>query len=104
MPRLGHDRCHEQSSKEDLLLDGRLLLLSDVPGENIAGQKTRTFHGNEEEDMSEQCVNTVDLHLDEKESALLACAVEWLVYELGFPPEDVSRSYGDSFAFFLKNP
>lgn len=51
--------------------------------------------------MSEQCVNTVDLHLDEKESALLACAVEWLVHELGFPPEDVNRSYRDSFSFFL---
>lgn len=54
--------------------------------------------------MSEQCVNNVDLRLDEKESAILACAVEWLVQELGFPPEDVNRSYRDSFAFFLKNP
>lgn len=54
--------------------------------------------------MSEQCVNNVDLRLDEKESARLACAVEWLVHELGFPPEDVKRSYRDSFAFFLKNP
>lgn len=54
--------------------------------------------------MSEQCVNTVDLHLDEKEAALLACAVEWLVQELGYPPEDISRSYRDSFSFFLNNP
>ncbi len=54
--------------------------------------------------MSEECVNTVDLYLDEKESTLLACAVEWLVHELGFPPEDVVRSYRDSFAFFLKKP
>jgi hypothetical protein len=54
--------------------------------------------------MFEQGVNTVDLHLDEKEAALLASAVEWLVHELGYPPEDVSRSYRDSFSFFLKNP
>jgi hypothetical protein len=85
------------------LLDGRLLQLSDVPCKNIAGQKTRTFYGNREEDMSEG-VNTVDLHLDEKEAALLARAVEWLVQELGYPPEDVCRSYRDSFSFFLKNP
>ena len=104
MSCLGHDGYHEQPSKEDLLLDGQLLRLSDVPSKIIEGQKTRTFHGNEEADMSEQCVNTVDQHLNEKESALLACAVEWLVHELGFPPEDVSRSYRDSFSFFLKNP
>jgi hypothetical protein len=54
--------------------------------------------------MQEQCVPTISLRLDERESALLACAVEWLVQELGFPPDDVDRSYQDSFAFFLKNP
>lgn len=85
-------------------MDGRLLQLSDVPGQDIARQKTKIFHGNGEGYMSEQCVNTVDLHLDEKEAALLACAVERLVQELGYPPEDISRSYRDSFSFFLKNP
>jgi hypothetical protein len=54
--------------------------------------------------MPEQSINNIDLRLDENESALLACAVEWLVHELGFPPDDVNRSYRDSFAFFLKNP
>ena len=54
--------------------------------------------------MQEQCANNIDLRLDERESALLACAVEWLVHELGFPPDDVNRSYRDSFAFFLKDP
>ncbi len=54
--------------------------------------------------MPEQGVDNIDLRLDERESALLACAVEWLVLELGFPPEDVNRSYKDSFAFFLKDP
>jgi hypothetical protein len=54
--------------------------------------------------MQEQCVNNVDLRLDERESALLARAVEWLVQELGFPPDDVNRSYQDSFAFFINNP
>ena len=54
--------------------------------------------------MRERSINKVDLSLDENESALLACAVEWLVHELGFPPDDVNRSYRDSFAFFLNNP
>jgi len=54
--------------------------------------------------MQEQCDPTISLRLDERESAQLAYAVEKLVQELGFPIEDVNRSYHDSFVFFLKNP
>jgi|GEM_PF-3553404 len=54
--------------------------------------------------MQEQCSQILSLRLNERESAQLAYAVEKLVQELGFPREDVNRSYEDSFAFFLKNP
>ena len=54
--------------------------------------------------MDKQNEKNINLRLDERESALLAYAVEQLIHELGFPPEDVNRSYKDSFAFFLKNP
>ena len=53
--------------------------------------------------MDKQNEKNINLRLDERESSQLACAVEKLVYELGFPPEDIDRSYKDSFAFFLKN-
>jgi hypothetical protein len=72
--------------------------------QKYCGAENKDISCKREEDMSEQSVITVDLRLDEKEAALLACAVEWLVHELGYPPEDVSRSYRDSFSFFLKNP
>jgi hypothetical protein len=53
--------------------------------------------------MSAQNVNHVALHLDEKEAAQLARAVQILVQELGFAPEEVDRAYRESFAYFLKN-
>jgi hypothetical protein len=43
------------------------------------------------------------LRLNEWEAAQLARAVEQLAEALGFPPEDVDRSYQDSYAFFLQN-
>ncbi len=61
-----------------------------------------SFHANKEEDLTEQGRQDI-LRLDEKESAQLAYAVQWLVQDLGFPPEDVNRSFTDSFAFFIKN-
>ena len=53
--------------------------------------------------MSEQNVNPAVLHLDEQEAAQLARAVQILVQELGFDPEEVDRSYKESLAYFLKN-
>jgi len=53
--------------------------------------------------MSEQNVNLAVLHLDEKEATQLARAVQILVQELGFDPEEVDRSYKESLAYFLKN-
>jgi len=53
--------------------------------------------------MSDQRVNHAVLHLTERESAQLACAVQILVQELGFDQEEVDRSYNESLAFFLKN-
>ncbi|HUI45151.1 MAG TPA: hypothetical protein VL122_04035 [Nitrospirota bacterium] len=47
-------------------------------------------------------VMMVTPHLNEKESAQLAEAVQWLVRELGFPPEEVDRSYQESLAYFLR--
>jgi hypothetical protein len=41
-------------------------------------------------------------YLNEKESAQLAAAVQWLVRELGFSPEEVDRSYQESFTYFLR--
>jgi hypothetical protein len=57
---------------------------------------------NEEEHMDEQRVQNTSLRLDEQEAAQLAYAVYKLVQELGFPPEDVNRSFKDSFAYFIK--
>jgi hypothetical protein len=42
-------------------------------------------------------------HLNEKEATLLARAVQILVRELGYGPEEVERSYEESRAYFLKN-
>lgn len=53
--------------------------------------------------MSDQNVNHAVPHLDEKEATQLARAVQILVQELGFDPEEVNRSYKDSLAYFLKN-
>ena len=52
--------------------------------------------------MSDQNVNHAVLHLNERESAQLARAVQILVQELGFDQEEVDRSYNESLAFFLK--
>jgi hypothetical protein len=52
--------------------------------------------------MDTQSGQSTDLRLDEHEAAQLAYAVHKLVQELGFPPEDVNRSFKDSFAFFIK--
>lgn len=52
--------------------------------------------------MPDQCVNHISLRLDEKESTQLAHAVQRLVQELGLPPEEVNRSFGESFAYFIK--
>ena len=41
------------------------------------------------------------LHLSEKESAQLASAVQMLIHELGFEPDEVQRSYQKSFAYFM---
>jgi hypothetical protein len=57
---------------------------------------------NREEHMDEQRALNTGLRLDEQEAALLAYAVYQLVQELGFPPEDVNRSFKDSFAYFIK--
>jgi hypothetical protein len=57
---------------------------------------------NEEEHMDDQRVQNTNLRLDEQEAAQLAYAVHKLVQELGFPPEDVNRSFKDSFAYFIK--
>ena len=43
------------------------------------------------------------LHLSEKESAQLALAVQILIHELGFEPEDVDRAYNESFAYFIND-
>jgi len=53
--------------------------------------------------MYDQSVNKAVLYLDERESVLLACAVQVLVRELGFDQEEVDRSYRESLAYFLKN-
>lgn len=45
-----------------------------------------------------------ELCLDERESAQLAFAVQRLVQELGFPLEDVIRSYDDGFHYFMSKP
>jgi hypothetical protein len=63
---------------------------------------TTHFMRNREEHMDEQRVLNTSLRLDEQEAALLAHAVYQLVQELGFPPEDVNRSFKDSFAHFIK--
>ncbi len=52
--------------------------------------------------MMEQSIMTVVPCLNEKESAQLASAVQRLVEDLGFPPEEVDRSYRESFAYFLR--
>lgn len=41
-------------------------------------------------------------HLNERESAQLAEAVQKLVTELGFAPEEINRSYRESFEYFLR--
>jgi hypothetical protein len=51
--------------------------------------------------MDEQRVQNTNLHLNEQEAAQLAYAVQMLVRELGFPPEEVNRSFKDSFAYFI---
>ena len=53
--------------------------------------------------MSDQNVNHAMLHLNVKESVQLARAVQILVQELGFDPEEVDHSYKESLAFFLKD-
>ena len=53
--------------------------------------------------MSEQNINHARLHLDEKEAIQLARAVQILLQDLGFDPEEVNRSYKESLAYFLKN-
>jgi hypothetical protein len=53
--------------------------------------------------MSDQNANHSALHLDEKESVQLARAVQKLVQELGFDPEEVDSSYMKSLAYFMKN-
>jgi len=58
--------------------------------------------GTREVSMPVQGVMTVTTYLNEKESAQLATAVQWLVRELGFPPEDVDRSYQESLEYFLR--
>jgi hypothetical protein len=45
-----------------------------------------------------------ELCLDEYESAQLALAVQKLVRQLGFPLQDVIRSYDDSFRYFMSKP
>jgi hypothetical protein len=52
--------------------------------------------------MDTQSGQITNLHLDEHEAAQLAYAVHKLVRELGFPPEEVNRSFKDSFAYFIK--
>ena len=52
--------------------------------------------------MDEHRVQSIYLRLDVHEAAQLADAVQLLVQELGFPPEDVNRSFKDSFTYFLK--
>ncbi len=52
--------------------------------------------------MAEQGMQDI-LRLDERESTQLAYAVQRLVRDLGFPPEEVNRSFRESFAFFIKN-
>jgi hypothetical protein len=53
--------------------------------------------------MSDEKINHAALHLTERESVQLARAVQILVQELGFDPEEVDRSYKESLAFFLKD-
>ena len=52
--------------------------------------------------MDDQGVKNASLRLDQQEAAQLAYAVQKLVQELGFPPEDVNRSFKDSFTYFTK--
>ena len=52
--------------------------------------------------MTEQSLVTFVPCLDEKESAQLASAVQKLVKDLGFSPEEVDRSFQESFKYFLK--
>jgi hypothetical protein len=52
--------------------------------------------------MHEQGIRDI-LRLDVRESTQLAYAVQWLVQDLGFPPEEVNRAFKESFAFFIKN-
>jgi hypothetical protein len=58
--------------------------------------------GTREVSMPVQSVMEVAPYLNEKESAQLAAAVQWLVRELGFSPEEVDRSYQESFAYFIR--
>ncbi len=53
--------------------------------------------------MPDQNANHAALHLDERESVQLARAVQILVQELGFDPEEVDRSYVKSLAYFMNN-
>ncbi len=52
--------------------------------------------------MMEQSIVTVVPCLNEKESAQLALAVQKLVKDLGFSPEEVDRSFQKSFDYFLR--
>jgi hypothetical protein len=52
--------------------------------------------------MDEQRLQNTNLILDEREAAQLAYAVQKLVQDLGFPPEEVNRSFKDSFAYFMR--
>ena len=64
--------------------------------------RRHTFHATKEEHMAEQGIQDI-LRLDVRESAQLAYAVQWLVQDLGFPPEDVNRAFMESFSFFIKS-
>ena len=57
-----------------------------------------------EQEKAMQVKNTMTLgpQLNERESAKLAEAVQKLVKELGFPHEEINRSYQESYEYFLK--
>ncbi len=52
--------------------------------------------------MTEQSIATVVTSLSEKESIQLASAVQKLVKDLGFSPEEIDRSFQESFEYFLR--
>jgi len=71
-----------------------------APGESLIADYGLTAE--QEKTMQVKDTMTSGPHLNERESAKLAEAVQKLVKELGFPHEEINRSYQESYEYFLK--